>query len=160
LAFLPPKLGFCEVLSTLVYPLDFPSLYPSWAWFWMQIQEFQRILVCMPCDLHNDLWLSELSNSAHSLWHKSFNHPLGREKSNTFISLHTPCTTLCYTCTSMGIRETTSLLIFLRYNSKLVNALLVDFHCTPWGNSQQEKQLKLILPLSWTSYIQHEITDT
>jgi hypothetical protein len=41
----------------------------------------------------------------------------------------------------------------------LVNALLADLHCTPCRNSQDEKQLKLILSLSQTSHIQHEITD-
>jgi hypothetical protein len=39
----------------------------------------------------------------------------------------------------------------------LVNALLVDLHCTPCKNYQEEKQLKLIFSLSQISYIQHEI---
>jgi len=65
-----------------------------------------------PCDFHNNLWLYEHSNYVHSLSHNFFNRSLGLEESKTIFSLCTPCTTLCYTLTSMGISNAISLNIY------------------------------------------------
>jgi hypothetical protein len=79
-------------------------------------------------------------------------------KSKTFTGLCTPCMTLCYTCTStsIGINGHPPDL-FWDKPQNLANALLVESYCTPCRISQEEKQLKLIFPLSQISYIQHEI---
>jgi hypothetical protein len=78
------------------------------------------------------------------------------------LRLQMACTHIAQLCAILsllaGMRTTVSLLSLSEVKlEKLVNALLADFHCTPCRNSQDEKQLKLILSLLQTSYIQHEI---
>jgi len=87
---------------------------PSELLFYGKIKNFKGSLCSLLVALTITSSYMTSSSSMHSLHQKSFNRSLRLEKFNTSTCLHTPCMALCYTCTSVGMRTTISLLNFLR----------------------------------------------
>jgi len=105
----------------------------------------QRDSCTHPCDIYNNHLLFTTSTLHTPLKKQFFSLPPWWGNSNTSTSLHTPCITLLHLHLCWYENNDISPEIFWDETQNLVNTLLAKFHCTPCRNSQDKKQLKLIL---------------
>jgi hypothetical protein len=109
----PYELNFYEVTTNLVLPSRSLKSLSFLSFISATTQGFYGVPAHTLCGIYNNLWLLNNSRLCALPAIESFNHSLGLENSKTSNGLHTPCVTLCYPCTSAGIRTTLSLLRFL-----------------------------------------------
>jgi len=113
LSVLPPDINFYVMVSTSISPWTFQRCYPSWS-FTFKLKPPKISL--LPLLVENfQITSGYLSLWPYALFAKVVLQPSPwLISSNVSTNLYTPCTTLCFNYTSIDMRTTISLLVFLK----------------------------------------------